>query len=69
MMKFVTCGQMKILEKRADASGLSYYQMMEKDVYKRQIQRHALFLCLFFRFLLSKKRFAVFAAAADKQVH
>ena len=28
-MKFVTCGQMKILEKRADASGLSYYQMME----------------------------------------
>lgn len=29
MMKFVTCGQMKILEKRADASGLSYYQMME----------------------------------------
>lgn len=29
MMKFVTCGQMKILERRADASGLSYYQMME----------------------------------------
>lgn len=29
MMKFVTCGQMKILEKRADSSGLSYYQMME----------------------------------------
>ena len=29
MTKFVTCGQMKILEKRADASGLSYYQMME----------------------------------------
>ena len=29
MMKFVTCGQMKILEKRADAAGLSYYQMME----------------------------------------
>ena len=29
MMGFVTCGQMKILEKRADAAGLSYYQMME----------------------------------------
>ena len=29
MMKFVTCGQMKILERRADASGLSSYQMME----------------------------------------
>lgn len=29
MMKFITCGQMKILEKRADASGLSYHQMME----------------------------------------
>lgn len=28
-MKFITCGQMKILEKRADESGLSYYQMME----------------------------------------
>lgn len=28
-MDFVTCGQMKILEKRADESGLSYYQMME----------------------------------------
>ncbi len=26
---FVTCGQMKILEKRADEDGLSYYQMME----------------------------------------
>ena len=26
---FVTCGQMKVLEKRADANGLSYYQMME----------------------------------------
>ncbi|MFR6257888.1 MAG: NAD(P)H-hydrate epimerase [Anaerovoracaceae bacterium] len=26
---FVTCGQMKILEKRADERGLSYYQMME----------------------------------------
>ena len=26
---FVTCGQMKVLEKRADADGLSYYQMME----------------------------------------
>ena len=26
---FVTCGQMKILEKRADEAGLSYYQMME----------------------------------------
>lgn len=26
---FVTCGQMKVLERRADASGLSYYQMME----------------------------------------
>lgn len=26
---FVTCGQMKILEKRADEGGLSYYQMME----------------------------------------
>lgn len=26
---FVTCGQMKILERRADESGLSYYQMME----------------------------------------
>ena len=30
MRDFVTCGQMKILEKRADAAGLSYYQMMEK---------------------------------------
>lgn len=29
MMDFVTCGQMKILEKRADEAGLSYYQMME----------------------------------------
>lgn len=29
MLKFVTCGQMKILERRADESGLSYYQMME----------------------------------------
>ena len=26
---FVTCGQMKILEQRADEAGLSYYQMME----------------------------------------
>ena len=26
---FVTCGQMKILEQRADADGLSYYRMME----------------------------------------
>ena len=26
---FVTCGQMKVLERRADADGLSYYQMME----------------------------------------
>ena len=26
---FVTCGQMKILERRADENGLSYYQMME----------------------------------------
>ena len=26
---FVTCGQMKLLEQRADADGLSYYQMME----------------------------------------
>ncbi len=26
---FVTCGQIKILEKRADEAGLSYYQMME----------------------------------------
>ncbi len=26
---FVTCGQMKLLEQRADESGLSYYQMME----------------------------------------
>lgn len=26
---FVTCGQMRILEKRADENGLSYYQMME----------------------------------------
>lgn len=29
MKGFVTCGQMKILEKRADKAGLSYYQMME----------------------------------------
>lgn len=29
MLKFVTCGQMKILEKRANQAGLSYYQMME----------------------------------------
>lgn len=29
MLKFVTCGQMKILERRADQAGLSYYQMME----------------------------------------
>lgn len=29
MLPFVTCGQMKILEKRADEAGLSYYQMME----------------------------------------
>lgn len=27
--KYVTCGQMKLLERRADESGLSYYQMME----------------------------------------
>ena len=26
---FVTCGEMKILEQRADKAGLSYYQMME----------------------------------------
>ncbi|MDO4545967.1 MAG: NAD(P)H-hydrate epimerase [Bacillota bacterium] len=26
---FITCGQMKILEQRADRDGLSYYQMME----------------------------------------
>lgn len=26
---FVTCGQMKILERRADENGLSYYEMME----------------------------------------
>lgn len=26
---FVTCGEMKILERRADERGLSYYQMME----------------------------------------
>jgi len=26
---FVTCGQIKILERRADEAGLSYYQMME----------------------------------------
>lgn len=26
---FVTCGQMKVLERRADENGLSYYQMME----------------------------------------
>lgn len=26
---FVTCGQMKLLEQRADRDGLSYYQMME----------------------------------------
>ncbi|MCI9598160.1 MAG: NAD(P)H-hydrate epimerase [Firmicutes bacterium] len=29
MLKFVTCGQMKILERRANQAGLSYYQMME----------------------------------------
>ena len=29
MLPFVTCGQMKILERRADEAGLSYYQMME----------------------------------------
>ena len=28
-MNFVTCGQMKILERRANEAGLSYYQMME----------------------------------------
>ncbi|MEG0829581.1 MAG: NAD(P)H-hydrate epimerase [Anaerovoracaceae bacterium] len=28
-MDYITCGQMKILEKRANASGLSYNQMME----------------------------------------
>ena len=27
--KYVTCGQMKLLERRADENGLSYYQMME----------------------------------------
>lgn len=27
--KYVTCGQMKLLERRADKNGLSYYQMME----------------------------------------
>lgn len=26
---YVTCGQMRLLEKRADEAGLSYYQMME----------------------------------------
>lgn len=26
---FVTCGQMKLLERRADENGLSYYEMME----------------------------------------
>lgn len=26
---FVTCGQMKVLERRADENGLSYYRMME----------------------------------------
>ena len=26
---FVTCGEMKLLERRADENGLSYYQMME----------------------------------------
>ena len=26
---FVTCGEMKLLERRADEDGLSYYQMME----------------------------------------
>ncbi len=26
---YVTCGQMRLLERRADASGLSYYEMME----------------------------------------
>ena len=30
MKDFVTCGQMKILEKRANAAGLSYYEMMER---------------------------------------
>lgn len=29
MKNFITCDQMKFLEKRADESGLSYYQMME----------------------------------------
>lgn len=29
MKHFVTCGEMKLLERRADESGLSYYQMME----------------------------------------
>lgn len=29
MLDFVTCKQMKLLEKCADATGLSYYQMME----------------------------------------
>ena len=26
---FVTCGEMKLLERRGDEAGLSYYQMME----------------------------------------
>ncbi|MCE2603851.1 hypothetical protein LH384_32700, partial [Pseudomonas aeruginosa] len=30
MKDFVTCGQMKILEKRANVAGLSYYEMMER---------------------------------------
>ena len=29
MEHFVTCGEMKLLERRADENGLSYYQMME----------------------------------------
>lgn len=29
IFNFVTCGQMKVLEKRANESGLSYYNMME----------------------------------------
>ena len=29
MKHFVTCGEMKLLERRADENGLSYYQMME----------------------------------------
>lgn len=44
MLPFVTCGQMKILEKRADASGLSYYQMMENagsEAFKFIVSKYA----------------------------